>query len=62
MDSRKAYKYGDEMETISNFRSEEIKIKGEESYLDTCSCIPHYGPVVLDRTFRSWSAGMLISL
>jgi penicillin G amidase len=50
-DSRKVYKYGNEWRP-SNFRIEEIKIKGEESYLDTV-VYTHYGPVVYDRTFRS---------
>jgi penicillin amidase len=50
-DSRKAYKYGNEWRP-SNFRIEEIKVKGEERYLDTV-VYTHYGPVVYDRTFRS---------
>jgi penicillin amidase len=49
-DSRKAYKYGDEWKS-SNFRIEEIKIKGEDAYLDTV-VYTHYGPIVYDRTFK----------
>lgn len=49
--SREEYKYGDNWKK-SDFRIEEIKIKGEESYLDTV-VYTHYGPVVYDRTFRS---------
>lgn len=50
-DSREEYKYGDQWRK-SNFRIEEIKIKGDESYIDTV-VYTHYGPVVYDRTFRS---------
>ncbi len=50
-DSRKQYKYGDGWRD-SEFRVEEIIIKGEEAYLDTV-VYTHYGPVVYDRTFRS---------
>lgn len=50
-DSRKAYKYGDEWRA-SNFRIEEIKIKGEDTYLDTV-VYTHHGPVVYDRTFKA---------
>jgi penicillin amidase len=50
-DTRKAYKYGNGWRP-SNFRIEEIKIKGEQSYLDTV-VYTHYGPVVYDRTFRN---------
>lgn len=48
---RESYKYGDEWRS-STKRIEEIKIKGEESYLDTV-IYTHYGPVVYDRSFRS---------
>lgn len=48
---RKAYKYGDEWRPTS-FRIEEIKVKGENPYLDTV-VYTHYGPVVYDRTFKS---------
>lgn len=48
-DSRKAYKYGNEWKT-STFRIEEIKVKGEDAFLDTV-VYTHYGPVVYDRTF-----------
>jgi penicillin amidase len=49
--SRKAYKYGDEWRP-TDFRIEEIKIKGELTYLDTV-VYTHYGPVVYDRTFKA---------
>jgi len=49
--SRKAYKYGEEWRP-TEFRIEEIKIKGEDTYLDTV-VYTHYGPVVYDRTFKS---------
>ncbi|MFT4856201.1 MAG: penicillin amidase [Algoriphagus sp.] len=49
--SRKAYKYGDEWRQ-TDFRIEEIKIKGELTYLDTV-VYTHYGPVVYDRTFKA---------
>jgi penicillin amidase len=48
--SRKTYKYGNEWRA-TDFRIEEIKIKGEATYLDTV-VYTHYGPVVYDRTFR----------
>lgn len=50
-DQRKAYRYGNEWRPTT-FRIEEIKIKGENPYLDTI-VYTHYGPVVYDRTFRS---------
>ena len=49
--SRKAYKYGQEWKT-TEFRIEEIKVKGQETYLDTV-VYTHYGPVVYDKTFKS---------
>jgi penicillin amidase len=49
--SRKTYKYGDEWRP-TDFRIEEIKIKGELTYLDTV-VYTHYGPVVYDRTFKA---------
>lgn len=49
--SRKAYKYGQEWRN-AEFRIEEIKIKGQETYLDTV-VYTHYGPVVYDKTFKS---------
>uniref|UniRef100_UPI004048642C penicillin acylase family protein n=1 Tax=Algoriphagus sp. TaxID=1872435 RepID=UPI004048642C len=49
--SRKAYKYGQEWKA-TEFRIEEIKIKGQETYLDTV-VYTHYGPVVYDKTFKS---------
>jgi len=48
--SRKTYKYGNEWRA-TDFRIEEIRIKGEATYLDTV-VYTHYGPVVYDRTFR----------
>jgi penicillin amidase len=48
--SRKTYKYGNEWRA-TDIRIEEIKIKGEATYLDTV-VYTHYGPVVYDRTFR----------
>ncbi|GAA0880928.1 penicillin acylase family protein [Algoriphagus jejuensis] len=50
-DSRSSYKYGDEWRQAST-RVEEIKVKGQQSFLDTV-VYTHYGPVVYDRTFRS---------
>ncbi|MFC3880847.1 penicillin acylase family protein [Algoriphagus namhaensis] len=50
-ESRSEYKYGDGWRK-SELRIEEIKVKGEETFLDTV-IYTHYGPVVYDRTFRS---------
>ncbi|MBY5950930.1 penicillin acylase family protein [Algoriphagus marincola] len=50
-DSRSRYRYGDEWRE-SSFRIEEIKVKGEETFMDTV-VYTHYGPVVYDRSFRS---------
>lgn len=50
-ESRKAYRYGEKWEQTT-FRIEEIKVKGEGTYLDTV-VYTHYGPVVYDRTFKS---------
>lgn len=50
-ESRKAYKYGNDWKA-TDFRIEEIKIKGQDSYLDTV-VYTHHGPVVYDRSFRS---------
>ncbi|HAZ26023.1 MAG TPA: penicillin acylase family protein, partial [Algoriphagus sp.] len=36
----------------SEYRIEEIQIKGQESYIDTV-VYTHYGPVVYDKTFKS---------
>ncbi len=47
---RKAYKYGTEWK-LSKFRIEEIKVKGQEAFIDTV-VYTHYGPVVYDRTFK----------
>jgi penicillin amidase len=49
-ESRKAYKYGNEWRA-SEIRVEEIKVKGQEAFLDTV-IYTHHGPVVYDRTFR----------
>ena len=50
-DSRRAYKYGDRWRP-TEFRVEEIKVKGEEVFLDTV-VYTHYGPVVYDRSFNA---------
>ncbi|SFB30993.1 penicillin acylase family protein [Algoriphagus aquimarinus] len=50
-ESRQAYRYGEKWEQTT-FRVEEIKVKGEEAYLDTVA-YTHYGPVVYDKTFNS---------
>ncbi|WP_339753959.1 penicillin acylase family protein [Algoriphagus aquimarinus] len=50
-ESRQAYRYGEKWEQTT-FRVEEIKVKGEEAYLDTV-VYTHYGPVVYDKTFNS---------
>ncbi|MEB2777494.1 penicillin acylase family protein [Algoriphagus sp. D3-2-R+10] len=49
--SRKAYRYGDKWKQTT-FRVEEIKVKGEDLFLDTV-VYTHYGPVVYDKTFNS---------
>lgn len=49
--SRKAFRYGEKWEQTS-FRIEEIKVKGEEVFLDTV-VYTHYGPVVYDKSFKS---------
>jgi len=48
---RKAYRYGEKWEQIT-FRIEEIKVKGEDVFLDTV-VYTHYGPVVYDKSFNS---------
>ena len=50
-DSRKTYKYGDEWRP-TELRIEEIKIKGQETFLDTV-VYTHHGPVVYDQSFGS---------
>jgi penicillin amidase len=50
-ESRKAYRYGNEWRA-TDFRIEEIKVKGQESFIDTV-VYTHYGPIVYDRSFRS---------
>ncbi len=49
-DSRKAYQYGEEWRP-TDFRIEEIKVKGQDTFLDTV-VYTHHGPVVYDRSFR----------
>ncbi len=49
--SRNAYKYGNEWKN-TNFRIEEIKLKGKPSFMDTV-VYTHYGPVVYDKNFKS---------
>ena len=49
-DTRKAYQYGEEWRP-TDFRIEEIKVKGQDSFLDTV-VYTHHGPVVYDRSFR----------
>lgn len=48
---RKAYRYGEKWEKTT-FRVEEIKVKGEDVFLDTV-VYTHYGPVVYDKSFNS---------
>lgn len=50
-DSRKSYKYGTSWRQ-ANFRIEEIKVKGQDPFMDTV-VYTHYGPIVYDRTFKS---------
>ncbi len=50
-ESRKMYRFGEDWRA-TDFRIEEIKIKGQEAFLDTV-VYTHYGPVVYDRTFKS---------
>ena len=50
-DSRKSYRYGAEWRQ-ANFRIEEIKVKGQDPFMDTV-VYTHYGPVVYDRTFKN---------
>ncbi len=59
-ESRTAYKFGEEWRQ-SNFRVEEIKVKGQETVLDTV-VYTHHGPVVYDRTFRSEKQDVNFSL
>lgn len=49
--SRKAYQYGNEWKQ-TDFRIEEIKVKGQEAFMDTV-VYTHYGPVVYDQSFKS---------
>lgn len=50
-EKRNAYKFGEEWRR-TDFRIEEIKVKGQETVYDTV-VYTHHGPVVYDRTFRS---------
>ncbi|MHA7129365.1 penicillin acylase family protein [Algoriphagus namhaensis] len=50
-DSRREYKYGEEWK-LSEFRVEEIKVKGQEVFLDTV-VYTHYGPIMYDRSFKA---------
>jgi penicillin G amidase len=50
-DSRSEYLY-DEVWVRSTFRIEEIKVKGQSSFMDTV-VYTHHGPVVYDKNFRS---------
>ncbi|HAH37223.1 MAG TPA: penicillin acylase family protein [Algoriphagus sp.] len=50
-ETRGSYKYGESWRD-SEYRIEEIQIKGQESYIDTV-VYTHYGPVVYDKTFKS---------
>jgi penicillin G amidase len=50
-ESRKAYKYGNEWKA-TELRIEEIKVKGQEAFIDTV-VYTHHGPVVYDRSFRA---------
>ncbi len=49
--SRKAYQYGTTWKPAER-RVEEIKIKGQEAFIDTVF-YTHYGPIVYDRSFRA---------
>lgn len=50
-ETRSEYFY-DEVWVKSTFRMEEIKVKGQNSFMDTV-VYTHHGPVVYDRNFRS---------
>ena len=50
-ENRTEYLY-DEVWVKSTFRIEEIKVKGQNSFMDTV-VYTHYGPVVYDKNFRS---------
>ncbi|GAB3218717.1 penicillin acylase family protein [Algoriphagus aestuariicola] len=50
-ESRKAYQYGTTWKPAER-RIEEIKIKGQEAFIDTV-IYTHYGPIVYDRSFRA---------
>lgn len=49
--SRTKFKYGDKW-VPTDFRIEEIKIKGQSSFMDTV-VYTSYGPVMYDRTFKA---------
>lgn len=48
---RTSYRYGDEWKP-AEIRIEEIKVKGQASFMDTV-IYTHYGPVVYDHSFKS---------
>lgn len=50
-ENRKAYKFGDEWRA-TDFRIESIKVKGQDTFIDTV-VYTHHGPVVYDKNFRS---------
>ncbi|MBA4301669.1 penicillin amidase [Algoriphagus alkaliphilus] len=50
-ESRKTYKFGDEW-IATDFRIEAIKVKGQDTFIDTV-VYTHHGPVVYDKSFRS---------
>lgn len=50
-DDRTKYKYDGQWKDV-NVRVEEIKVKGQEAYIDSV-LYTHHGPVVFDKNFRS---------
>lgn len=50
-EDRQTYSYGNEVRQ-TELRIEEIKVKGQEAFIDTV-IYTHYGPVVYDRTFKN---------
>ncbi|MGV6830532.1 MAG: penicillin acylase family protein [bacterium] len=50
-EDRTKYKYDGQWKDV-NIRVEEIKVKGQEAYIDTV-LYTHHGPVVFDKNFRS---------
>ncbi len=59
-ETRKAYKFGNEWRK-TDFRIEEIKVKGQEVFLDTV-IYTHHGPVVYDQSFGSDRADVNFAL